>query len=188
MQYQKNIKIIIDKRKLDVLDRIGCPDEKIISMIKTGTFEPTGDKLIDETLECLVDIREFDNWGGRRQGAGRPRKNQDENQLDIQDGNQDANQLEDKDIVLDNNIYNTYSRPVDNVDNFPKTKEKTVKIIEGQFFLDDSIPEYKESTQGMTEKEMLKLWQWIMDRYKGRTLSMSKINTMIKNFNKRGKE
>lgn len=197
MQYQKNIKIIIDKRKLDVLTRIGCPDEKILSLLKTGKFEPTGDKLIDETLECLVDIREFDNWGGRRQGAGRPRKNQDENQLDIQDenqdGNQDANQLEDKDIVLDNNnnIYNTCSRPVDNVDNFPKrpeNQEKTVQIVEGKFFLDDSIPEYKESTQGMTEGEMLKLWQWIMDRYQGRTLPMSKINTMIKNFNKRGKK
>ena len=63
-----------------------------------------------------------------------------------------------------------------------------MQIVEGKFFLDDSIPEYKESTQGMTEGEMLKLWQWIMDRYQGRTLPMSKINTMIKNFNKRGKK
>lgn len=92
-------------------------------------------------------------------------------------------------LVYINN--NTCSRPVDNVDNFPKrpeNQEKTVQIVEGKFFLDDSIPEYKESTQGMTESEMLKLWQWIMDRYQGRTLPMSKINTMIKNFNKRGKE
>ena len=100
MQYQKNIKIIIDKRKLDVLTRIGCPDEKILSLLKTGKFEPTGDKLIDETLECLIDIKEFDNWGGKREGAGRPKKNQDENHL----GNQDANQVADIDKDKDRDI------------------------------------------------------------------------------------
>ena len=138
MQYQKNIKIIIDKRKLDVLTRIGCPDEKILSLLKTGKFEPTGDKLIDETLECLIDIKEFDNWGGKREGAGRPKKNQVDIQVENQDenhlGNQDANQVADIDkdrdrdkdsntplINVNNNRGN--SSTVDNVDNFEKRKE-----------------------------------------------------------------
>ena len=151
MQYQKNIKIIIDKRKLDVLERLGCPDEKIISLIKTGKFKPTGDHLIDETLECLVDIKEFDNWGGKREGAGRPKKNQVDIQVENQDenhlGNQDANQVadidkdrdrdrdKDKDRDKDSNtplinINNNKgdSSTVDNVDNSATRKEIAIKI------------------------------------------------------------
>ena len=143
MQYQKNIKIIIDKRKLDVLTRIGCPDEKILSLLKTGKFEPTGDKLIDETLECLVDIKEFDNWGGKREGAGRPKKNQVDIQVENQDenhlGNQDANQVadidKDRDIDKDSNtplinINNNRgnSSTVDNLDNFAQRQELAKKI------------------------------------------------------------
>ena len=74
MQYKKNQKIIIDSRKLEVLIRLGCPDEIILQKIKTGKSQKTGDKLIDETLECLVDFKEFENWGGKRDGSGRPRK------------------------------------------------------------------------------------------------------------------
>ena len=106
MQYKQNQKIIIDRRKLDILIRLGCPDIQILELIKTGDFTRTGDSLIDETLECLIDIKDFDNWGGKREGAGRKPKNQlefqdenqDENQLDNQDGNQDAIQVVDKDI------------------------------------------------------------------------------------------
>ena len=96
MQYRNVKKIIIDKMKLDILMRLGCPDNQIIELIKTGNFTPTGDSVIDETLECLLDFKEFDNWGGKRPGSGRPKKhleNQDENHLD----NQDANQVVDKD-------------------------------------------------------------------------------------------
>ena len=80
MQYKDITKIIIDKRKLDILVRLGCPDKNLLERIKTGKVIKTGDKLIDDTLECLIDVRNFDNWGGKREGAGRPRKNQDENQ------------------------------------------------------------------------------------------------------------
>lgn len=160
MQYQKNIKIIIDKRKLDVLTRIGCPDEKILSLLKTGKFEPTGDKLIDETLECLIDIKEFDNWGGKREGAGRPKKNQVDIQVENQDenhlGNQDANQVADIDkdrdrdrdkdsntpLININNIGGN-SSTVDNVDNFEKRKELAKKIGELIKRVPDSPYNYK---------------------------------------------
>ena len=126
MQYQKNQKIIIDSRKLEVLIRLGCPDEIILQKIKTGKSQKTGDKLIDETLECLVDFKEFYNWGGKRDGSGRPRKisikNQDENQDDFQDENQDENQVvnqdvnqvvdidKDKDIDIDKNNKINYNK------------------------------------------------------------------------------
>ena len=108
MQYKQSKKIIIDSNKLAVLIRIGCPDKQLLDLIKTGTFERTGDTLIDDTLECLIDLKTFKNWGGKRDNAGRPKKNQlenqDENQLENQDGNQDAFQVVDKDIDKDKEV------------------------------------------------------------------------------------
>lgn len=100
MQYKTNTKIIIDKRKLDILLRIGCPDSQLLELIKTGKFTRTGDSLIDDTLECLIDLKDFSNWGGKRNGAGRKKKNQVENQVE----NQDAFQVVDKDIDIDKEI------------------------------------------------------------------------------------
>ena len=113
MQYKDNTKIIIDKRKLDVLIRLGCPDEQLLELVKTGNFTPTGDDLIDETLECLVDIKHFSNWGGFRKGSGKkPKKNnilnQVENQLENQVANQEINQVVDKDKDKDKDKDNRY--------------------------------------------------------------------------------
>ena len=101
MQYKNTKKIILDQRKLETLFRIGCPDNLIIELLKTGTFTPTGDSLIDDNLESLIDHKLFnnENWGGKREGAGRPKNNQDENQ----DENQDKNQDTDKYIDIYNN-------------------------------------------------------------------------------------
>lgn len=96
MQYKNVTKIIIDKRKLDVLIRLGCPDKQILELIKTGEFTKTGDSLIDETLECLIDLREFQNWGGKRKGSGR-RKNHLENQVENQVENHLENQVANQD-------------------------------------------------------------------------------------------
>ncbi len=90
MQYQTNVKIVIDKRKLDTLVRLGVSDENLLSLIKTQRFEPTGDSLIDEYLSTLVDVRDFSKWGGSRKNSGKKPKNnhlenQDENQLENQD-------------------------------------------------------------------------------------------------------
>lgn len=130
MQYKDNTKMIIDKRKLEILLRLGCPDEQLLQLIKTGTFTKTGDKLIDDTLECLIDVRDFENWGGAREGAGRKKKNQDENQLEIQDdnhlANQDAFQVVDKDIDID--IENNNSIKERGLRGKPLKEEETEKF------------------------------------------------------------
>jgi len=101
---------MLDQRKLETLFRIGCPDNLIIELLKTGTFTPTGDSLIDDNLESLIDHKIFNNnnWGGKREGAGRPKNNQDEIQDEIQDDNQDKNQDTDIDIYnINNNTRNS---------------------------------------------------------------------------------
>ena len=112
---------MLDQRKLETLFRIGCPDNLILELLKTGTFTPTGDSLIDDNLESLIDHKIFNNnnWGGKREGAGRPKnnqvENQDEFQVENQDANQDLNQDTDKDIEPEYNIYNNiYNIPENN--------------------------------------------------------------------------
>lgn len=116
MRYEKTIKILIDKRKLDILIRLNCPKQNIIDLIFENKLTLTGDNLIDENLETLIDIKEFQNWGGKRKGSGRPKnnqvenhlENQVENQVENQDvnhlANQDINQVEDKDKDKDKDI------------------------------------------------------------------------------------
>lgn len=117
MQYKNATKLIIDKRKLDILLRLGCPDKQILELIKTGEFTKTGDSLVDETLECLLDVKCFRNWGGNRENSGRKsnnfnKLNQVENQVDFQDEKQDENHLANQDIFQvvdkdkDKDIYN----------------------------------------------------------------------------------
>ncbi|MBO7712295.1 MAG: hypothetical protein J6S85_01930 [Methanobrevibacter sp.] len=136
MQYKEATKIVIDKRKLEILIRLNCPDSVLLEILKTGTFTPTGDKLIDDTLECLIDIRCFDNWGGARNGAGRPRKNQDEFQVENQDEIQDdiqvaiqddihlAIQVADKDRDNNNNLNNNNLNNNNTINKERKEKEK----------------------------------------------------------------
>ena len=101
MQYKNSKKLLIDQRKLESLFRLGCPDKQIIDLLKTGTFASTGDSLIDDMLESLIDYRVFENWGGTRTGAGRKtKKSAKKNQLESQDDNQDEKQLANQDIIL----------------------------------------------------------------------------------------
>ncbi len=93
MRYKTTQKILIDKRKLDTLIRLDCPKEILIDLIFENKLTLTGDSLIDDNLESLLEIKEFENWGGSRKGSGRLKKNQLENQ----DENQDENQLENQD-------------------------------------------------------------------------------------------
>lgn len=109
MQYKTNIKLVIDKRKLETLLRLNCPKEILTDLIFEGKLTLTGDSLIDDNLESLMEIKEFNNWGGGREGAGRPKKIQVKNQVKNQDENQlekdliffKCNQLADKDIDKD---------------------------------------------------------------------------------------
>lgn len=115
MQYKNNIKISIDKRKLEILLRVGCPENVIWETIKTGKITKTGDKLIDDNLETFMDIKEFNNWGGNHNPKGINQYKQKKNlgqvvhHLDGQVVQQDAGQVADKDIDIDidkNNINN----------------------------------------------------------------------------------
>ncbi len=60
--------------------------------------------------------------------------------------------------------------------------EKTILIEEGLFFLDDTMPEYKEYLQGFSDDEMLKVWKWIYDKKKGQMVSQNWIIERIKQF------
>lgn len=90
MQSKTTTKIVIDKLKLDLLLRIGCSKEIIFDAICYQKITKTGDAVLDELLECFLDINTFKNWGGRRKGAGRKI---------IQVENQDDNQLENQDLI-----------------------------------------------------------------------------------------
>lgn len=119
MQYKDSPKIMIDERKLEILFRLGCPDTKIIELLKTKTFTPTGDKLIDDTLECLIDCKQFDNRGGNHNPSGKNQytktesgqSGQNDRSKDRSNDRSKTGQTTDKDIELEynninNNIYN----------------------------------------------------------------------------------
>ncbi|MBO7712657.1 MAG: hypothetical protein J6S85_03755 [Methanobrevibacter sp.] len=111
MQYRNITKLVIDKRKLDILMRIGCPDEQLLQLIKTGKFDKTGDKLIDDTLECLIDFKSFKNWGGNHNPTGKNQHSQKRGQVDHQVEHQvvqqDGGQVVDKDIDIDKDKNNS---------------------------------------------------------------------------------
>ena len=144
MQQRISKKIIVDFNKLRSLFRINCPEHLIIQALKLDPVEKTGDELIDDLLESLVDYKEFDNWGGNRLGAGRKPKNQLENQddkinLKIKNNNQlenqddkikmiksRCNQVVDKDIDIDKenidkgvSIYTRFYVECQNFDEIP---------------------------------------------------------------------
>jgi len=106
MQYKSNKKIIIDKRKLDTVIRLGCPSDVLLCLITTGTVSPTGDSLIDENLESMREEKEFTNWGGNHNPTGKNQySNKKSGQLDGQKrcqlDRQDDCQVVDKDIDKD---------------------------------------------------------------------------------------
>lgn len=182
MQYKSNTKIIIDKRKLDVLIRLGCPDKQILDLIKTGTFEKTGDRIIDETLECLVDIKEFDNWGGKRSGAGRPKKNQDdiqdENQLDNQDGNQDAIQVVDKDIDKDRDNINKIIKILNKNNNY----NNKILVDDKLNLLNTNDPDIKLYIEEYGYKLILDVQNWLLKTKKGKEVEKEYIVRQFRNF------
>lgn len=150
MQYKETKKIMIDQRKLETLFRIGCPDNLIIELLKTRTFTPTGDSLIDDNLESLLDYKYFVNngWGGKRNGAGRKSQktsknnhleNQDENQVDNQDANQDIIKSVDKDIDIDNkkNKFNINSIICVNGQYFDEFPPESIPLLKKHWSLEE---------------------------------------------------
>ena len=194
MQYRSNTKLVIDKRKLDVLIRLNCPDEQLLQVIKTGQFTPTGDKLLDDTLECLVDIKEFDNWGGKRQGAGR-KKNQDENHLDNQLENQDANQVVDIDIDnnINNNIFNTSAYKALKAWGGLGKADK-VKITQQFNIFEVEHPQLKQMLELYGEKIAVDIQTWLRRTKRGEFVEKDFILSLFYKFyerenqNEKGKE
>lgn len=136
MRYKTSIKLLIDKRKLDTLIRLDCPKEILIDLIFENKLTLTGDSLIDDNLESLLEIKEFENWGGSRKGSGRPKENQLENQVENQLENQDANQVGDKDKDIDKD----------------KDKDKDITFKEDLFFdknVQKVISLYKEHCKNL---------------------------------------
>lgn len=128
MQSKKTVKIIIDKRTLDTLIRLGVSDENLLMILKKQRYVPTGDELTDDYLSTLFTVKEFSNWGGNRKNGGRKPKNnqldfQDDNQLDFQD---DCN-LDDKDKDKDIDIYVTGNSVTGNSVTDSKEKKKNIQ-------------------------------------------------------------
>jgi hypothetical protein len=175
MQYKNSQKIIIDKRKLDILLRLGNYDKQILQLVKTGTFTKTGDELVDETLECLMDVKSFDNWGGKRTGSGRPSKNHLENQVDNHLENQDAIQVVDKDRDKDkltnlNNIFNINNKS---------------KIVISSSFKANDYDELKVYVQEMPEDVIHSVEQWLIKSKLGQPVDCAFIAKQFINFAKR---
>ena len=186
MRYKNSIKIIIDKRKLDTLLRLNCPIEVLIDLVFRNKLNLTGDSLIDDNLESLLEIKEFNNWGGSREGSGRPHKNQLENQLenqdDNQDENQDANQVGDKDKDIDidntNNITNSISNITNISNRFIKPSIEEVEQyclerknkIDAQYFID-----YYESKGWLIGKNKMKNWKAAIRTWERRTKKEQKV-------------
>lgn len=118
MQYKKNIKIIIDKRKLDLLLRLNCPKEILFDTVINNKITKVGDELIDDTLESLIDIKEFKNWGGNHNPTGINQHSKKRGQVDQEvDQGQNIGQVVDKDIDKDIEIdkeirIDYYSNPI----------------------------------------------------------------------------
>lgn len=75
-------------------------------------------------------------------------------------------------------------KPKQTISKMETLGDKMIKIEVGEFYLDNLMPEYKEETQGLTDDECEKLWQWIYDKFLGQTLPQSKIRDIIRSFNK----
>lgn len=63
-------------------------------------------------------------------------------------------------------------------------EEKTIKIVSGEFYLDNTMPDYKDVTVGMTDDQCEKLWKWIYDKYMGQEINQSTIKDIIRKYNK----
>ena len=59
-----------------------------------------------------------------------------------------------------------------------------VLIVQGQFYLDDSMPEYKQYLIGSTDDEQERIWKWIIDNKYGQEVSKDWIIERIKQFRK----
>ena len=203
MQYKNTQKIVIDKRKLDILLRLNCPKENIYEAIVNNKIIYTDDELINDNLESFVDVKVFENWGGSRRGAGRkPSNNKEINQVENQDvnhlANQEPNQVVDidKDIdididkYIDININNTINNKKTNIFKPPKIEEVTEYCNERKNNINPlSFISYYESVGWMIGKKKMKNWKaairtWELKDKKNNNSSISDIARKVLNEQK----
>lgn len=63
-----------------------------------------------------------------------------------------------------------------------KEPQNQVLIVEGQFYLDDTIPEYKPYLAGVSDEEQERIWKWIFHNKYGEMVSKDWIIERIKQF------
>lgn len=88
------------------------------------------------------------------------------------------------DICKTESLFGKYPEPKMFYDRKQKDKSDMVSIVEGMFYLDDTMPEYKPYLEGMSDEEVEKVWKWIMDNKYGEDVSKEWIIERIKQFRK----
>ena len=61
-------------------------------------------------------------------------------------------------------------------------KEKRVLVEEGQFYIDDTMPEYKDVLKGMNQQDVERCWKWIFDNFYGKQVDVSWVKDRIQQF------
>ena len=89
-----------------------------------------------------------------------------------------------EDICKHEELYGKYPSPKMFYDRKQPDKSKMVTIIEGQFFIDDTMPEYKPYLIGMSDEDIESVWKWIFNNKYGQDVSKDWIIERIKQFRK----
>lgn len=89
-----------------------------------------------------------------------------------------------EDICKHEDLFGKYPSPKMFYDRKQPDKSKMVMIVEGQFYLDDTMPEYKDYLIGTTDEEQERIWKWIFDNKYGQEVSKDWIIERIKQFRK----
>ena len=89
-----------------------------------------------------------------------------------------------EDICKHEDLFGKYPPPKMFYDRKPKDKSNMVMIVEGQFYLDDTMPEYKEYLIGVSDEEQERIWKWIFNNKYGQEVSKDWIIERIIQFRK----
>lgn len=87
-----------------------------------------------------------------------------------------------KEICKIEELYNKYPTPKMFYSR-QKKQENNILVEQGVFFLDDTMPEYKEYLKGMSDDEVENVWRWIYKNKQGEFVSREWIIERIKQFN-----
>lgn len=88
------------------------------------------------------------------------------------------------DICKTESLFGKYPEPRMFYSRKKADENNLVLIEEGSFYLDDSMPEYKQYLIGSTDDEQERIWKWIMDTKYGEKVSKDWIIERIVQFRK----